>query len=115
MTPLVGEIFDEFVSVVRSLGRVEILAEKTRIAFHARMSFAIVVPRRQTLNGHLVLAERIDDQRFHRVTTFSARNHLHEFRLKSPADIDSAMRRWIAAAYDVGLQRHLRSNSGTDS
>jgi hypothetical protein len=114
-TPLVREIFDEFVSVVRPLGPVEILAEKSRIAFHARMTFAVVVPRRETLNGHLVLAEHIDDQRFQRVTSFSAHNHLHEFRLSSPAEIDPAMRRWISAAYDVGMQPHHRSNSGTDS
>ena len=115
MTASVREIFDQFVAVVLSLGPVEILAEKSRIAFHARMTFAVVVPRDETLNGHLVLAEPVEDQRFHRVTSFSAHNHLHEFRLRSPGEVDSAMRRWISAAYEVGMQRHHRSGSGTES
>lgn len=108
MTPSVRAIFDEFVGAVSALGHVEILAEQTRIAFHTRMSFAAVIPRRATLDGHLVLAERNDDHRFRRVTTYSPGNHVHEFRLASPDDIDAPMRSWIAAAYDVGLQRHHR-------
>lgn len=109
MRPEVRQIFDVFVSAVTALGPVEIIAEKSRLAFHARMTFAMVVPRQRTLNGHLVLAELVDDPHFHRATTYSVHNHVHEFRLHSPEEIDATMRRHIAAAYDVGMQRHHRS------
>ncbi len=38
--PAVRETFDRVLAAVQSLGPVQVLAEKTRIALHARMSFA---------------------------------------------------------------------------
>lgn len=105
-SPEVRATYDRFVAIVQKLGPVEILAQKTRIAFHARMSFAVLVPRQRWISGHLVLAEIIDAPYFTRVTTYSARNHVHEFRLSSPEDLDETMQRRIAEAYQVGLQRH---------
>lgn len=100
------EVFNAFVDEVGAIGPFEIIPQATRIALHARMTFAALVPRRRWLNGHLVLAEPIDDPVFHRITTYSKRNHVHEFRLESTHEIDSRLRRLIAAAYDVGMQRH---------
>jgi hypothetical protein len=88
-----------------------VLPEKTRIAFQVRMSFAQLTPRTKWIDGHLVLARRLEHPRFRRVETFSPRNHLHAFRLMSPADIDDEFREWLAEAYRVGDQRHLRRSS----
>ena len=107
--PVVRSTFDRVVAVVSGFGPVEVLAEKTRIAFHTRMSFAAFMPRREWLDGHLVLARRIDSPRFRRVETFSPRNVLHTFRLSVPADVDAEFSGWLAEAYQVGQQRHLRA------
>ena len=40
-------VFEAFVAAVQALGPVEVLPEKTRIAFHVRTSFAQVTPRRR--------------------------------------------------------------------
>lgn len=104
--PTVRATFERFRVAVEACGPVEVLAQQTRIAFHARMSFAVLVPRREWLNGHLVLATVVDDPHFTRVATYSPRNHVHEFRLAVPDDVDESMQHWIAAAYDVGRQRH---------
>lgn len=72
------------------------------------MSFAILMPRREWLNGHLVLASVVKDPHFTRVTTYSPQNHVHEFRLVAPDDVDADMQHWIAKAYEVGQQRHHR-------
>jgi hypothetical protein len=72
------------------------------------MSFAVVVPRRRWLNGHLVLAEPRSSSRFRRVTTFSVHNHLHEFRLTGPEEVDPEFAGWLADAYAVGAQHHRR-------
>jgi hypothetical protein len=85
-----------------------VLAEKTRIALQVRMSFAAFVPRRRWLNGHLVLARRIDSPRFLRIDTLSPRNVVHTFRLAAPADVDEEFTAWLAEAYQVGAQRHPR-------
>lgn len=101
-------LFDEVVSIIRAIGPVVVLPEKTRIAFQVRMSFAQVTPRRGWLDGHVVLARRLEHPRFRKVQTFSPRNHLHEFRLTGPGDIDTDFRAWMAEAYEVGCQQHLK-------
>ena len=99
--------FDAVVEAVVQFGPVTILPEKTRIALHARMSFAAFMPRRHWLNGHLVLARAIDNPRFSKVETFSPRNVLHAFRLSSPPEVDAEFINWLREAYEVGMQRHL--------
>jgi hypothetical protein len=76
------------------------------------MSFAQVTPRRGGLDGHRILARRIEDPRFLEVTSFSPRNHLHRFRIASPEEIDARMRAWLREAYAVGEQRHLERPEG---
>jgi Domain of unknown function (DUF5655) len=98
--------FDRVLAAVSALGPVNVLPEKTRIALHTRMSFAAFMPRRRWLNGHLVLARRIDSPRFLRTEVLSPRNVVHSFRLTSPADVDAEFRTWLAEAYEVGAQHH---------
>ena len=105
--PELRALFDAVVAVIRAIGPVEILPEKTRIAFHVRMSFAQVTPRKTWLDGHVVLARRLESPRFRSVQTFSPRNHVHAFRLETLDDIDAEFRAWMAEAYAVGEQRHL--------
>ena len=107
--PEVRALFDAVVAELRALGPVTVLPEKTRIAFQVRMSFAQVTPRRHWLDGHVVLARRLEHPRFRRVETFSPRNHLHAFRLTHPDEIDADFRAWLAEAYLVGDQQHLSS------
>ena len=105
--PRVRTLFDRFVEHVRALGPVEILPEKTRIAFHVRMSFAVLSPRASSLVGHFVLARRVEHPRFTRVETFSKRNHLHAFRIENESDFDAEFLSFLAEAYAVGEQKHL--------
>jgi hypothetical protein len=103
-------LYDRVVAAVRDIGPVRVLPEKTRIAFQVRMSFAQVTPRRKWLDGHLVLARRLEHPRFRSIQTFSPRNHLHTFRLHDPRDIDDEFRDWLREAYRVGEQRHLEKD-----
>lgn len=109
--PQVPAAFDAVLASVSALGPVRVRPEKTRIALQVRMSFAAFMPRRDWLNGHLVLARRIDSPRFLRTETFSPRNVLHAFRLSGPADVDQEFAAWLAEAYRVGAQEHLRRPS----
>jgi hypothetical protein len=87
---------------------VRILPQKTRIAFQVRMSFAQVTPKVRWLDGHVVLARRFDHPRFRSIETISPRNHVHSFRITSRRDIDAQFASWLAEAYSVGEQRHLK-------
>jgi hypothetical protein len=108
-SPEVRVLFEAVLAAVRAVGPVTVLPEKTRIAFHVRMSFAQVTPHRAWLDGHVVLARRLESPRFRSIQTISPRNHVHAFRLESRAEVDAEFRRWLAEAYAVGEQRHLDS------
>jgi Domain of unknown function (DUF5655) len=103
----VRQVFDAIVASTTALGPFEILAEKTRIAFHARMSFAAFTVRRHWLDGHVVLARKVSSPRFRRVEVYSRANVLHAFRLERPDEVDDEVRAWLAEAYAVGLHQHL--------
>lgn len=105
--PEVRAAFEAILAAVRRHGPVTVLPEKSRIALQVRMSFAAVMPRRNWLNGHLVLAREVSNARFLRVQTFSPRNVLHTFRLGGPDEVDTEFTGWLAEAYRVGEQRHL--------
>ncbi|HEV7925947.1 MAG TPA: DUF5655 domain-containing protein [Verrucomicrobiae bacterium] len=104
-------IFDAVLAAVRRFGPVTVLPEKTRIAFQVRMSFAQVTPRLRWVDGHVVLARKLEHARFRRIDTISPRNHVHHFRLSSLSDVDEVVEGWLAEAYAVGQQRHLRSKA----
>jgi Domain of unknown function (DUF5655) len=105
--PEIRRIFDRIVALAERNGPLEVIPEKTRIALHARMSFAALQPRRRWVDGHVILARRRDEPRFRRVETFSPRNHLHAFRIEREDEVDDEVAGWLAEAYDVGMQRHL--------
>ena len=106
-SPNVRTIFDKLRRVAEKSGPITVLPEKTRIAFQVRMSFAAFVIRNNWVDGHVVLARRLENKRFRRIETFSPRNHLHAFRFESVEDIDDEVSQWLAEAYQVGQQRHL--------
>jgi hypothetical protein len=100
-------IFDKLLSVAKRSGPVIVLSEKTRIAFQVRMSFAAFVVRQNWIDGHVVLARRLENPRFRGIQTFSPRNYLHAFRFETVEEIDDEVADWFAEAYRVGEQRHL--------
>jgi Domain of unknown function (DUF5655) len=106
--PEVVAIFRRLVELAERNGPVTVLPEKTRIAFQVRMSFAAFTLRRHRVDGHVILARRLEHPRFRRVETFSPRNHLHQFRLERLEEVDEEVAAWLAEAYRVGEQRHLR-------
>jgi hypothetical protein len=104
----VRAIFDVLLAHVEP---VEVLAEKTRIAFHLRMSFAALQPRATWLAGHLVLARTATHHAFTKVELYSPRNVLHAFRLSAPPD--DAFLALLSEAREVGEQRHLRPSGSS--
>jgi len=113
--PEIRRLFDRVRSMVESIGPVRALPEKTRIAFQVRMSFAQITPRRRWLDGHVVLARRLESPRFRKVETFSPRNHLHTFRIERADEIDDELRAWLMEAYAVGKQEHLKQRMPSPS
>jgi hypothetical protein len=61
--PEIRALFDALLERVQACGPVRVLPEKTRIAFQVRMSFAVAMPKRGWVDGHLVLARRVESPR----------------------------------------------------
>jgi hypothetical protein len=116
--PYVRATFDNLLAAARKSGPVIVLPEKTRIAFQVRMSFAAFTLRKRWVDGHVVLARRLENPRFRRIDYISPRNQVHVFRLKEPSEVDAEVTAWLAEAYSVGEQKHLsgrRQGSGSVS
>jgi endogenous inhibitor of DNA gyrase (YacG/DUF329 family) len=105
--PQVVTIFERLLAVAEKSGPVTVLPEKTRIAFQVRMSFAAFTLRRRWVDGHVVLARRLESPRFRRIDFISPRNQVHVFRLHQPSEVDQEVEAWLAEAYLVGEQKHL--------
>jgi [ribosomal protein S5]-alanine N-acetyltransferase len=103
----VVEAFDRFRLEVLRCGPVTMIPERTRVAFHTRMSFAVLMPRTTHLRGHLVLPGTVRSKRFDKIERVGRRTVVHSFRFAGPEEIDDRVSSWIARSYLVGLQRHL--------
>ena len=71
------------------------------------MSFAAFTLRKGWVDGHVVLARRLESPRFRRIDYISPRNQVHVFRLKDGSEVDAEVEAWLAEAYSVGEQKHL--------
>ena len=107
--PQVIATFDALLAAAQKSGAVKVLPEKTRIAFQVRMSFAAFSMRRHWVDGHVVLARRLESPRFRRIDVISPRNQVHVFRLQEPSEVDDEVERWLHEAYSVGEQKHLKT------
>ena len=110
--PRLRALFDRLVAAARENGPVVVNAARSRVSLQARMRFASVEqPRKTFLAAVLVLTTPIRSSRMARIDHVSPYYYLHRLRLREPGDIDDELMRWLAAAYQVGIQRHV-SESG---
>jgi hypothetical protein len=106
--PEVVATFHALREAAEKSGPLKVLPEKTRIAFQVRMSFAAFSLRKHWVDGHVVLARRLESSRFRRIDLISQRNQVHVFRLHKPSEVDAEVEAWLKEAYSVGEQRHLK-------
>lgn len=101
--------FDKLCEIIARCGPVEIVPQKTRVVFMTRMRFAACVPRMKWLEGHLVLASRVDDPRFFNVMRFGPTTFVHSYRAEGPAFYDKTFAALVRESYIRGLQEHARA------
>jgi hypothetical protein len=109
--PQVVATFQRLLVAAERSGPVTVVPEKTRVAFQVRMSFAAFTLRRHWVDGHVVLARRVDSPRFRRIDVISPLNQVHVFRLREPSEVDEEVERWLNEAYSVGEQKHMGGRS----
>lgn len=73
-----------------------------------RVRFVNVTVRSNYLRCGLWFTQRIDDPRFVRIEKVSPRAWGHEFLLRDESEFTPALRKYLAEAYAIGRQEHLR-------
>jgi len=102
--PIVRELFDHWLNVMKQFGPVTAYALKTRIVFQAETQFAAAMTRKRWLEGYLWIRRRAEHPLIHRIEMQVFRDYGHIFRLTKPEDLDEALISLLHEAYVLGGQ-----------
>jgi len=104
----VPELARRYVALLRSLGDVQILPQKTRLVCVARVRFAGLYPQKTGVLAYFALQRWASNARIIRTEEYGPRWRLHFVRLRSDADLDDELRAWLQESHDtVGVQHDL--------
>lgn len=89
---------------------VTVSVSKTTITFKGlRRGFAGARPAGASVRGYLDLMRAVGgDPRITNTSPYTKRLWVHQYRLRSPDDLDETFRGWLAEAHRVGQGDHLR-------
>lgn len=107
----VRALFDRFRAMVERRGPTRLIVYRDRVGFMVKVRFAGVTPKRDHILVSFWFTERDEDPRFSRIETLATNAHVHHARIRTPAELDGTVRRWIDRAYRVGCREHLRPGS----
>ena len=108
--PAVLELARAYVSMLRSLGDVQVIPQKTRLVCVARVRFAGLSPRKDGFLANFALHRWLDSPRIVKTADYGPRWRSHLVLVQSHVDLDDELNEWLQEAHDVvGLQRGLRA------
>ncbi len=97
-----------YIAFVRSLGDVQVIPQKTRLVFVARVRFAGITPRKDGFLASFALPRRVDGPRIVKHESYGPRWQAHQVRIASASDLDDELRGWLRESLaEVGMQAHL--------
>ena len=106
--PGVLELAREYVAMLRSLGDVQVLPQKTRLVCVARVRFAGLTPRKRGFLANFALHRWLDSSRIVKRVDYGPTWRMHHVMVRSRTDLDDELRGWLQEAHDVvGQQAHL--------
>jgi hypothetical protein len=98
----------EYVRMLRSLGDVQVLPQKSRLVCVARVRFAGLYPRKSGFVAAFALRRWIESPRIVKTADYGPRWRGHFVAAQSHADLDDELRAWLQEAHDtVGVQDDL--------
>jgi hypothetical protein len=99
-----------YVDLLRSLGDVQVIPQKTRLVCVARVRFAGLSPRKHGFQAGFALRRWLESPRIVRTADYGPRWRGHFVDIRSPADLDDELRAWLQEAHDtVGVQSDGRT------
>jgi hypothetical protein len=103
-------LYNRFISLVQECGPFTYCVTKTAITLKgSRRGFAGAKPKSRWLDGYLDMRMPVHDPRIRRVSPYTKRLYVHQFRVTESSQLDSDFAGWITEAYAVGAGMHLES------
>jgi hypothetical protein len=97
-----------YIALVKALGDVQVIPQKTRLVFVARVRFAGLMPRKDHFVAAFALQRRLKNPRIIQLVDYGPRWQMHQLRIKTTADLDDELRSWLRESHDVvGMQRDI--------
>jgi hypothetical protein len=107
--PSVVSLASRFVDMLRSLGDVQIIPQKTRRVCVARVRFAGFTPRTDHFVASFALHRWLKSPRVTRKQDYGARWRTHFVPIRSVDDLDDELKAWLQESHDlVGMQQRHR-------
>ncbi len=103
-TPRAVELYRRFAELVQTFGAVSVVPTQTRIDFQARIIFASVEFREDSLLVNLVLPQRLESPRIIRVDTYTQSSFANYLYIHTLDDYDAAFSAWLQEAYNLGVR-----------
>ena len=102
-------LYRRFIALAEMCGPFSCHVTKTAITLKGtRRGFAGLKPTMRSLDGYLDLRRELRDPRILRVSPYTKRLFVHQFRVISPYQLDNEFADWIHEAYAVGGGAHLQ-------
>ena len=103
------KIFDKLATIARACGPVRIYPQKTRVVIQARIRFAGGRPMKRQFVAGFLLPVGTTSPRFSGVLDNVSPYYIAAYvPLRSEAEVDAEIKRWMKIAYRFGRQEHLR-------
>jgi hypothetical protein len=107
------QMYHRFIELVEQCGPFTLAVAKTTITLKGtRRGFAGARPTaRGLLAGYFDLQRQVQDPRIIRVSPYTARLFVHQFRVSSIGELDDGFRELLCEAYQVGAGAHVSRNT----
>jgi Domain of unknown function (DUF5655) len=103
--PSVISLARRFLDILRTLGDVQIIPQKTRLVCVARVRYSGLTPRKDHFVASFALHRWLKSPRVIRTEDYGPRWRVHSVPIRSPADFDDELRAWLQESHDVvGMQ-----------
>src|SRR5262245_48281190 len=103
--PGVLRLARKYVRVLRSLGDVQVLPQRTRLVCVARVRFAGLSPRKTGFRAAFALRRWLRNPRIVTTADYGPRWRGHFVDIRSESDLDKELRAWLQESHDtVGVQ-----------
>lgn len=106
-------IYHAVQAALAGCGEFRIHAQKTRVAFINRMTFAGMRLRSDAVDVSLILPEPYSIDRVTAITLYGQTTFEHLIRVRSPEEVDRNLSEWLCNAWTRGTRQPLKPPEGT--